>query len=124
MRQWLAGATLVLASALVGTLNGAQTAPARRPARPSAAAVPAVAFLKQYCLGCHNDRAKVGRLSLESLDATSMTFVLRGVTVSYSGAVFSRGTQSDLANGSQVEVKGTLSVDGTTVQASSISFEH
>jgi len=72
MRQWLAGATLVLTSALVGTLHGAQTAPARRPARPSAAAVPAVAFLKQYCLGCHNDRAKVGRLSLESLDATRL----------------------------------------------------
>jgi len=62
--------------------------------------------------------------AIESLDTSSMTFVLRGVTVSYSGAVFSRGTQSDLANGSQVEVKGTLSVDGTTVQATSISFEH
>jgi uncharacterized protein DUF1592/uncharacterized protein DUF1588/uncharacterized protein DUF1587/uncharacterized protein DUF1585/uncharacterized protein DUF1595/cytochrome c len=72
MRQWLAGATLVLTSALVGTLNGAQTAPARRPARPSPAAIPDVAFLKQYCLGCHNDRAKVGSLSLESLDPTTV----------------------------------------------------
>jgi hypothetical protein len=62
--------------------------------------------------------------AIESLDTNSMTFVLRGVTVSYSGAVFSRGTQSDLANGSQVEVKGSLSVDGTMVNASSISFEH
>ena len=72
MRQWLAGATLVLTSALVGTLNGAQTAAARRPARPSPAAIPDVAFLKQYCLGCHNDRAKVGSLSLESLDPTTV----------------------------------------------------
>ena len=33
MRQWLAGATLALTVALVATLNGAQTAPAPRPAR-------------------------------------------------------------------------------------------
>ena len=72
MRQWLAGATLVLTSALVGTLNGAQTAAARRPVRPSPAAIPDVAFLKQYCLGCHNDRTKVGSLSLESLDPTTV----------------------------------------------------
>src|SRR5687768_2216795 len=71
MRAWLAGATLALTVAFVATLNAAQTVPAPRPVRAAAAPtgpVPTAAFLKQYCLGCHNDRAKVGSLSLESLD--------------------------------------------------------
>jgi hypothetical protein len=68
MRESLAGATLILTCALVATLNGAQTAQAPRVARQVAAPVPNAAFLKQYCLGCHNDRARMGSLSLESLD--------------------------------------------------------
>jgi hypothetical protein len=67
MRGWLAGATLILTWALVSTLNGAQTAPPR-PGRPVPAPVPDAAFVKQYCVGCHNDRARIGNLSLESLD--------------------------------------------------------
>src|SRR6185503_10947696 len=67
MRECLAGATLVLTCALVATLNGAQTAPAPRVVRPVTTSVPDAAFLKQYCLGCHNDRARMGNLSLESL---------------------------------------------------------
>jgi hypothetical protein len=56
-------------------------APARTTARPAAqeparrvAAAPAPdgALLKQYCLGCHNDRAKVGSLTLESLPLTDL----------------------------------------------------
>jgi hypothetical protein len=68
MRESLAGATLGLACALMATLNGAQTPPAPRVARQVTAPVPHAAFLKQYCLGCHNDRARMGDLSLESLD--------------------------------------------------------
>jgi hypothetical protein len=68
MRESLAGATLVLACALMATLNGAQTPPAPRVARQVTAPVPHAAFLTQYCLGCHNDRARMGDLSLESLD--------------------------------------------------------
>ena len=72
MRAWLAGATLVLTCALVATLNGAQTAPAPRVAPAVTTPVPDAAFLKQYCLGCHNDRARMGTLSLESLDPTKI----------------------------------------------------
>ena len=68
MRESLAGATLGLACALMATLNGAQTPPAPRVARQVTAPVPHAAFLTQYCLGCHNDRARMGDLSLESLD--------------------------------------------------------
>jgi hypothetical protein len=37
--------------------------------------------------------------------------------------VFRNGVEADLANGKMVEVKGTLSGDGTTVLASQIEFE-
>jgi hypothetical protein len=51
--------------------------------------------------------------------------MVRGVTVTYvSGTtVFKGGVEADLANGKQVEVKGTLSADGTSVQATLIAFE-
>ena len=63
--------------------------------------------------------------AIEMLDTTGKTFVLRGVTVSYggSGVVFKGGIEADLANGRRVEVKGSLSADGTTVEAKTISFE-
>jgi hypothetical protein len=32
------------------------------------AATPDAGFLQQYCVGCHNDRARVGNLSLEAFD--------------------------------------------------------
>lgn len=35
---------------------------------PSPAAFAASAFIKQYCLACHNDRAKIGGLSLTEVD--------------------------------------------------------
>jgi mono/diheme cytochrome c family protein len=60
---------------------GAQVFPAAQvPTKPIApavahAAVPAAgaaetALVKQYCTGCHNDRAKAGQLSLASFDAS------------------------------------------------------
>ena len=63
--------------------------------------------------------------AIEMLDTTRKTFVVRGVTVSYGGStvVFSNGMVSDLANGRTVEVKGTLSTDGTRVEATTIIFE-
>ena len=49
---------------------------------------------------------------------------LRGVTVSYAGPVlFKDGSEADLANDRQVEVKGVLSTDGTQVVATEIDFE-
>jgi hypothetical protein len=63
---------------------------------------------------------------ISNLDTTAKTFVVRGVNVSYvSGTTaFKDGVEADLANGKQVEVKGVLSADGTSVQAQLIEFEN
>lgn len=61
---------------------------------------------------------------VESLDITAKTFSLRGVTVNYGGAVqFESGGPSDLALGRSVQVQGTLSRDGVSIDALNISFE-
>lgn len=61
--------------------------------------------------------------AIGAVNSVNGTFVLRGVTVEFSGATFSNGTMSDLIDGAMVEVKGTLSADGTQLVAISISFE-
>ena len=63
--------------------------------------------------------------AITSLDTSAKTFVLRGVTVSYGGTavVYVGGMASDLAVGRKVEVKGTLSTDGTKLDATKIKFE-
>ena len=58
------------------------------------------------------------------LDTNSQTFMLRGVRISYAGAAFKDGSQSNLAEGSRVEVKATLSTNGTGLVATTIEFEH
>ncbi|HWK84698.1 MAG TPA: DUF5666 domain-containing protein [Caldimonas sp.] len=51
------------------------------------------------------------------------TFVVHDVTVSYSGVVdFRNGSAADLAVGRSVQARGTLSSDGTRLQASRITF--
>jgi uncharacterized protein DUF5666 len=58
-------------------------------------------------------------------NASSQTFVLRGVTVTINGAVvFNGGARGNLTEGSRIEVKGKLSPNGTGVEAQNISFEH
>ena len=61
---------------------------------------------------------------VSELNTTAMTFRLRGVPVSYTATTpFTDGlTRDNLANGSKVEVKGTL-LDGNTVLATEISRE-
>ena len=62
--------------------------------------------------------------AMSALDTTAHTFVLRGVTVNYGGSVtFKGGAVADLANGKNVEVKGTLSADRSKLDAKTISFE-
>ena len=57
------------------------------------------------------------------LDSVGRSFVVRGVTVSYSGTVdFRNGTAVDLAVGREVEARGTLSPDGTRLQATRIDI--
>ena len=61
--------------------------------------------------------------SISTIDTANKTFVLRGVTVNYSGSVeFDNGAISDLAVGKSVEVKGTLLADSTGLQAIRIRF--
>lgn len=62
--------------------------------------------------------------AVTALDTVGQTFVLRGVTVSYASATieWKNGTAAQLAVGVQLEVKGTLSADGTMVQATRIAF--
>lgn len=58
------------------------------------------------------------------LNTEAKTFVLRGVTVDYSGTlIFKDGAEADLADGVQVEVKGRLSTDRSTLTAVLIEFE-
>lgn len=62
--------------------------------------------------------------SIESVDAPAQQFVVRGVRVVWSAATrFDSSTAADIAVGRQVEVKGTLSTDGTRVEASEIHVE-
>ena len=63
--------------------------------------------------------------AVTAIDTTAQTFVLRGVTVSYASpsVFYERGSAATLAVGVQLEVHGTLSADGTTVQATRIAFE-
>lgn len=61
---------------------------------------------------------------IERIDRTARLFVLRGSAVSYAvgGIRYDDGTEADLAVGRQVEVRGTLSLDRTVVEASRIKF--
>jgi hypothetical protein len=63
--------------------------------------------------------------TMAELDTTAKTFKLRGVTVSYAASTvtFKDGTAADLANGKNVEVRGTPSADRTQLVASEIRFK-
>jgi hypothetical protein len=60
----LCAAVIVVAAAVPTSTREMQRA--SRPAAPAAVAEPA--FLKQYCLSCHNPRVKSGGLALDTLD--------------------------------------------------------
>ncbi len=66
------------------------------------------------------------RGAIESVSPGDQTFRLRGNTVFYgaSGVRFDDGSAADLAPGREVEVEGSLSSDGTRVQAARIKFRN
>ena len=70
----------------------------------------------------HNGFELHGAITM--LDTNSRTFMLRGVRINYAGATFKDGSQSNLAEGSQVEVKAILSTNGSGLVATTIDFEH
>jgi len=62
---------------------------------------------------------------IATVDATTQTFTLRGITVFYGGVApnqFEHGTAADLAPTRRVRVRGTVSADGTRVIATRIEF--
>lgn len=60
---------------------------------------------------------------IASIDTTARTFVAHGVVVSYAGTVdFRNGTAADLAVGRLIDARGTLSPDGTKLEATRIVF--
>lgn len=62
--------------------------------------------------------------AVSALDTAAKTFLLRGITVSYaSSPTWKDGAEANLANGKQVEVKGTPSADRTKLTATVIDFE-
>lgn len=64
--------------------------------------------------------------TVSALDIVAKTFQVQGRTeiISYAAAVtYKNGTEADLANGVNVQVKGRLSADGSTVTASRIEFK-
>jgi len=62
---------------------------------------------------------------ISGLDTTAKTFMLRGIKVSYgaTGLVWKNGSEASLADGKQVEVKGTPSADRSSLLATIIEFE-
>jgi cytochrome c551/c552 len=81
MRPLLAFASLAFIFTAI-TTSGARTqappaarataAPAQAQAAPRAAAAPDAAFVKQYCVTCHNERANAGSLALDSLSVAAV----------------------------------------------------
>lgn len=60
---------------------------------------------------------------IESVDAASQSFVLRGLTVTYTGTTrFDNGSAANLVVGASVEVKGVLSSAGGGVVATRVKF--
>jgi hypothetical protein len=75
MKPLLATAAAVFAFYTITTAGAGPQAQAPRPstARATAAApAPDAAFLKQYCVTCHNDRVKAGALTLAGLDVAAV----------------------------------------------------
>ncbi len=64
---------------------------------------------------------------ITSVDAPNLSFVLRGVTVSYSivapATDFRNGTAANLAPGVNVEARGLLSADGARLVAARVTFK-
>ena len=73
MKKILLCAGIVFVAASVPAMTGGQassTAPAAPP--PGQSIANQQAFLKQYCLSCHNARTKSGGLALDALDSSSI----------------------------------------------------
>src|SRR4030095_12502966 len=66
MRRYLLGSVAALWMAMVA--GGASQAPQQPGAAGVASPAPTADVVKQYCLGCHNQRVKAGGLTLDAID--------------------------------------------------------
>jgi hypothetical protein len=75
-------------------------------------------------LGDIEDEGFELRGAIASLDVTHLSFVIRGVAVTYSLTTtdFRNGTAANLVQGANVEARGSLSPDGTRLLATRITF--
>ncbi|MEP6503396.1 MAG: DUF5666 domain-containing protein [Betaproteobacteria bacterium] len=75
--------------------------------------------------GSDGGEVEIAGAILGAVDGVAHTFTMRGpTTVNYASATFSDGTASDLATGVLVEVRGSLSADGTQVIATRVRIRH
>jgi len=76
--RWAALTPVAAATWLLALTIGAAPEAAPRPAAQAStpasapAATPEAALLQTYCLGCHNERARIGSLALDTLDITDV----------------------------------------------------
>src|SRR5262245_17967316 len=62
-----------LAGVLTASFAGVFTASPTQSATQTSAADTQLATIKQYCAGCHNDRAKTGGISFDGITAESVS---------------------------------------------------
>jgi len=65
-------ALILLAVVLTASLSGVFSAAPAAPVLQTSAADAQLATIKQYCVGCHNDRSKTGGVSFEGITAQSI----------------------------------------------------
>jgi len=63
---------IFLAGVLIASLAGVFTASPAVPVAQNSGAEAQLATIKQYCVGCHNDRAKTGGVSFEGITSASI----------------------------------------------------
>src|SRR6188508_470996 len=63
--------TVLIAAGAQGTKAPVAPVASHEPMPPAFGAAEQNALVKQYCTGCHNDRAKAGQLSLAAFDAAA-----------------------------------------------------
>jgi hypothetical protein len=65
------------------------------------------------------------RGAVSNVNTNAKTFTVRGVQVNYAGGVlYENGTQANLSNGANVQVKGQTAIDSSLVQATRIKFDN
>src|SRR5439155_9276473 len=65
--------SVALLCAVVSSSSGKLGAAAQAPTPAPSASTPQRALIDSYCLGCHNQRAKIGGLALDTVDLSDVS---------------------------------------------------